>query len=395
MGAGLLATVGIGRARAADDRFLLVYWHPGGWDPAFVFDPHFEGDLIHRGDGTVPGTVGHITFGDAPSRPAVRAFFDRWGARSVVVNGIAVGSIAHDVCSHVLLTGSRSTHAADLPTRLAVATGGSLGAPFGVVSGPRYPGLHGEVVVPVNHVLADVLAGRSPTRRDPADEALLQAWLAAEMEALPAAIRSQSRMTQYADGLARLPTLQSWAEGVTLPAAPSEAERLEIAVQLLSAGLSRAVTVEGTMPRQAQWDSHQGNDRQQDLCFENAFQGLVTLMERLEATPAPGGGALSERTMVLVLSEMGRTPVLNGSEGKDHWPWTSALLVGAGVAGGRVVGGTDAGMAGRGVDPESGEPDDGGDPLTPAALAAGVLEQFDVDPEGEYPGVAPFRGAFA
>jgi uncharacterized protein (DUF1501 family) len=394
LGGGLLAGLGVPRARAADDRYLLVYWHQGGWDPAFVFDPHFESDIIHRGDTTERGTAGELTFGDAVSRPSVRSFFERWGERSAIVNGISVGSIAHDVCTRALLTGARSPDAADLATRLSVATGSTLGAPYGVISGPRFPGAHGEVVVPINDVLGDILAGRIPTARDATDEAKIQAWLAEELDALPEAVRAQTRVAQYADGLARLPTLQAWAAGATVPAAPTEAERLAIAVGLLSDGLSRAVAVQGSLPQQAQWDSHQVNDRSQDLCFENAFSGLVTLMGLLDSAAAPGGGVLADRTLVLVLSEMGRTPVLNASLGKDHWPWTSALLIGAGVAGGRSLGGTDAGMAGMGVDPETGDAIEGGEPLTPPAFAAGILEQFDVDPESEYPGVTPFRGPF-
>jgi len=63
--------------------------------------------------------------------------------------------------------------------------------------------------------------------------------------------------------------------------------------------------------------------------------------QRLEALPAPEGGSLLDQTTVLVMSEMGRTPIHNAAIGKDHWPVTSAMLVGAGVAGGRVVGATD------------------------------------------------------
>jgi uncharacterized protein (DUF1501 family) len=214
------------------------------------------------------------------------------------------------------------------------------------------------------------------------------------VDALPADVRAQDRVVQYADGLRRLPTLQAWASGVTVPESPTQAQSFATAAELLSTGLSRAVVLQGTVPMLTQWDSHQGNDRQQDPCFENAFAGLSALLDALAAATAPGGGSLLDRTTVLMLSEMGRTPVLNSSEGKDHWPWTSALLVGAGIAGGRVLGGTDAGMAGRGVDPDTGEPDDAGEPLTPAALAAGVLEAFDVDPEEEYPGVTPFRAPF-
>ena len=32
--------------------------------------------------------------------------------------------------------------------------------------------------------------------------------------------------------------------------------------------------------------------------------------------------------MVVVVSEMSRTPVMNSDNGKDHWSYTSALLFG-------------------------------------------------------------------
>ncbi len=47
----------------------------------------------------------------------------------------------------------------------------------------------------------------------------------------------------------------------------------------------------------------------------------------------------SERTLVVLASEFGRTPEINGNEGRDHWPrvW-SAMLAGGGIVGGRVHG---------------------------------------------------------
>ena len=40
-----------------------------------------------------------------------------------------------------------------------------------------------------------------------------------------------------------------------------------------------------------------------------------------------------DETTFVVMSEMGRTPALNGNEGKDHWPYTSALVMGPGLQG--------------------------------------------------------------
>jgi hypothetical protein len=73
---------------------------------------------------------------------------------------------------------------------------------------------------------------------------------------------------------------------------------------------------------------------------------LLTLLDLLADAPGETGGSLLDETLVLSLSEMGRAPVINGSGGKDHWPYTSALLVGGGLSGGRVLGGTDESQVG-------------------------------------------------
>jgi uncharacterized protein (DUF1501 family) len=53
--------------------------------------------------------------------------------------------------------------------------------------------------------------------------------------------------------------------------------------------------------------------------------------------------AMLESTLVVVMSEMGRTPRINDRYGRDHWGkcW-SVALAGAGVRGGAVVGKTNA-----------------------------------------------------
>src|SRR4029078_9682170 len=50
-----------------------------------------------------------------------------------------------------------------------------------------------------------------------------------------------------------------------------------------------------------------------------------------------------ESTLVVVMSEMGRTPKINDRYGRDHWgrAW-SVALAGAGIKGGAVVGKTNA-----------------------------------------------------
>lgn len=51
---------------------------------------------------------------------------------------------------------------------------------------------------------------------------------------------------------------------------------------------------------------------------------------------------LLDQTLVSAFGEMGRTPKINGSAGRDHWATATTFWAGGGVQGGRVVGATDA-----------------------------------------------------
>jgi uncharacterized protein DUF1501 len=99
-----------------------------------------------------------------------------------------------------------------------------------------------------------------------------------------------------------------------------------------------------------------------------AFEAAATLMDDLRRE-----GSL-DRTTIVVFSEFGRSARLNARGGRDHGSHASAVLIGAGVPHGRVIGGTGDGLRPLPVDPRSGRPvREGGVPLTPERLWASVL----------------------
>src|SRR5262249_45396489 len=52
---------------------------------------------------------------------------------------------------------------------------------------------------------------------------------------------------------------------------------------------------------------------------------------------------LLDETLVVVMSEMGRTPKINANGGRDHWTYCySVLFAGAGIQGGSIYGASDA-----------------------------------------------------
>jgi len=78
---------------------------------------------------------------------------------------------------------------------------------------------------------------------------------------------------------------------------------------------------------------------------------------------------LSDKILLVCCGEMGRTPKLNKTGGRDHWPKLSPLMLyGGGLKMGQVIGRSNR---------DGGEPS--ADPLTPAHLISTILHTlFDV-----------------
>ena len=85
------------------------------------------------------------------------------------------------------------------------------------------------------------------------------------------------------------------------------------------------------------WDTHGQHFSQmkESLCptFDRAFASLVDDLDQR---------GLLGRTLVLATAEFGRTPKVNSSGGRDHWPWVySIAMAGGGTATGVVYGASD------------------------------------------------------
>lgn len=201
-------------------------------------------------------------------------------------------------------------------------------------------------------------------------------------------------LDDLAGSLDRAALLEAHSASVSFTFGEAVDEQIAVLVDTLAAGLSRCVTLQVPVDDLRGWDHHTQNDRLQSAAFEALFAALATLLAALDATPGPAGGSLADETLVCVVSEMGRTPWLSQTGGKDHWPFTSAMLIGPGVAGDRVVGGFDDQLYGRGLDPGSSAIDDDADPPTPAELGATLLTLCGVDP-GSATDAAPLPGLLA
>lgn len=86
------------------------------------------------------------------------------------------------------------------------------------------------------------------------------------------------------------------------------------------------------------WDTHTKNF---SILKENKLPNLDQTLSAL-LTDLDARGLLDE-TLVVLTSEMGRTPKINGNGGRDHWTYCySTVFFGGGIRGGTVYGASDA-----------------------------------------------------
>jgi uncharacterized protein (DUF1501 family) len=107
--------------------------------------------------------------------------------------------------------------------------------------------------------------------------------------------------------------------------------RLLLARRLVEAG-SRFVTV-----TYGSWDMHNNISngiKSQVPAFDQAFARLIRDLD---------DRGLLDSTMVCIASEFGRSPKINASAGRDHWPKVSSVvLAGGGIKRGLVYGSSDS-----------------------------------------------------
>jgi uncharacterized protein (DUF1501 family) len=114
----------------------------------------------------------------------------------------------------------------------------------------------------------------------------------------------------------------------------------------------------------ALWDTHAQNFTGHKRLLPPLDRAVSALLVDLDQR-----GMLDE-TLVLVISEMGRTPLVNNQAGRDHWTAAySVMLAGGGLTRGQVVGSTTSG----GQEPSS-------RPVTVSEILATVYHQLGIDP---------------
>ena len=326
--------------------FYVVFNASGGWDTTYLMDPkgvngvnrlYKDGDILTKGNHKFAPTAKHVKAGMSNEE-----FFGEFGRELLVLNGLDYSVNNHSPGARYMATGKLDSLA--YPTFAALVAGcrgptcplsfltfGNYSATGNVVAMSRVP------YVPSLQRIANADAQdgnpKSPYHDEFALDRIEQA-LRAENESngsLPLLPR-QGR----ADGMLYAAQVNSKALQRITPHIPTEIpkERLSQQAEIALASFKAGVCVSANLSI-GQFDSHANNDVDQMKLIPELLAGVAYFIRRAEDLK------IREKLVVVVQSEMGRTPDYNKGNGKDHWSIGSIMFLGPGIRGDRVVGATD------------------------------------------------------
>jgi hypothetical protein len=362
----------------------------GGWDILEVTDPKVSStagiDMIYSWEEAQ--AVANSTDGTRIGRwlPNIAAL----GRDLLVVRGLAMGTTSHNAGMVYMDTGILSNagrvNSASIPA--IVASESTATIPIIQLGGGSEPQTDRGLLNPVSVVRAENLdLYRSMY---PAGEAALQRKMAV-LDYLKGSIE---RVRDSVGGSDRLSSLEAAEAKVRAQFASNVGSKLALDREDL-AWFANPAAARGGMGGGADavalalklinndiitcvnlgfggFDTHQNQSQRLQPTLENVDFLIGRLVEGLRAS-----GKLNE-TLIVMYSDFGRTPKVNGSNGRDHWPTGGALVIGGGIDGGRAVGASDDNLNGVDlVDPNTGlETTDAavGTQLNPTHLGGMVLE---------------------
>ena len=338
--------------------YFVVLNASGGWDTTYLMDPkgvsdinrlYRAGDILTAGVHRFAPTAEHIEKGMSNED-----FFGRYGQELLVLNGLDYSVNNHTPCSRYMATGKLDSLAyptfaalvaackgADAP--LAFLTFGNYSATGNLVPMSRVPYLQS-----LNLLAKAEFVGGSDSHRysdafvtERVEQTIRERHAAAAKgPTLPRVERSRSMLYGAQVSSKTLSRVVPY-----IPKKRSE-ERLGQQAEIALAAFKAGVCVSANLSI-GQFDSHNSNDPDQMRLIPELLAGIDGLLRKAEELQ------IRERLVVVIQSEMGRTPSYNAGGGKDHWSIGSVMFLGAGIAGNRVVGTTDEAQQAVPVHPQS------------------------------------------
>jgi hypothetical protein len=364
---------GMGKAKSVINIYL-----PGGMSHQESFDPKMTAPVEYRGplDG-IKTSLDGVYFSENLKATAQIA------DKITVVRSMTHGEAAHERGTHAMFTGYRPSPAiqypsmgsvvshelgprADLPPYILIpnqptpyAGTGYLGAAFGAFALGSDPATDNYSVRDLT-LPGGIDAARFAERRE------MRSVVDAHFSALEKSDALDGMDSFYQRAYAMISSEKARAAfDIKAESAKSRdaygrnaaGQRMLLARRLVEAGVRFVSLTYGG------WDHHDNIKKangQQMPNFDKAYAALIRDLDER---------GLLDSTLVVVNTEFGRTPKINGTAGRDHWPKVfSIALAGGGMKRGYVHGSSDA---------TGGEPD--ADPLSVEDYAATIFNQIGID----------------
>jgi uncharacterized protein (DUF1501 family) len=371
---------------------LIHIFLPGGSAHQETWDPKPNAPIEYRGEmGFVPTKLEGVFFNECLSKTAQVA------DKIAICRSMTHGEAAHERGTHNMFTGYRPSPALQYPS-----FGSVVSHEFGVRNNlPPYVCIP---TVPTTYAGSGYLSSKfAPFAlgSDPANPGFTVQDLAlpggvddkrfTTRKNMLSAVNDHFATREKSDNIAAMDTFYQQAYSLISSPKAKEAfninaedaklrdaygrnaagQRMIMARRLVEAGVRLVSLTFGG------WDMHSGikdGIRGQLPQFDQAFAMLITdLAQR----------GLLDSTLVMVSSEFGRTPKINATAGRDHWPKVfSVVLAGGGIKKGTVYGTSDATAT---------EPED--DPLTVEDLSTTVYHCLGINADKELmaPGSRPIE----
>ena len=404
---------------ASSRRFISCYFS-GGWDTLLCLDPRSPGDFptfnpgtqtVYPGyemlDGNYPNDVvvpdaanyPHMTFG-----PAIGAFAAAHYQKSCIVRGVSMNTLTHGVGRNFFLTGKEprglAANGSSLGTQVVSAQGELLPIPNLAANVSAFNEAEPKWASPlsVNNV-SDLIAVLDDGPDAPAGDirAALDRYRSTAVDCDPALYdregflgfirdtqtKARELVSQQLSGRFKFtngndPEMVDIRARYGIPGNMSgSGAQAALAYQAIKYDIAQSVTIQLASSLDTH-DEDWATDHPANL--QEGFNALSQLVTDLENTPNQEGGTLLDNTTILCFSEFGRTANINARGGRDHNLNSSALMLGAGVPKGVVIGGTsDNGLGSYGINPETGAVVDGGHVLTPTDIHASIMQAAGFD----------------
>lgn len=326
--------------------FYVVFNASGGWDTTYLMDPKGV-DGINRlyKDGDIQ-TVGNHRF--APTKKHIAKglsnedFFNKYGPELRTLNGLDLSVNNHSPCARYMATGKLDSLAyptfpalvaacQGVEAPLAFLTFGNYSATGNLVPMSRVPYLQSlNLLAKADSVEGNARAPyHDPFVADRIERALEEQFQSRVSDVrLPRVERSQSMLYSA--------QTHSKALQRVVPFIPKEQakERLAQQADIALAAFKAGVCVSANLSI-GQFDSHNNNDPDQMKLIPEFLEGIDYVLRRAEELQ------IREKLVVIIQSEMGRTPNYNNGNGKDHWSISSIMFLGPKIAGNQIIGATD------------------------------------------------------